>query len=461
MTKNTPFPAPATTDTVALTQLVLSFFERLMVPMPDDDASSKQRGPGRPETLQIPHVLLSCLLMIMRGTFAMADVHRSLLNETIGSFAPLISFSRQAVRQRLIALQLTPFTELLHRVADGLSQREPRTSALSLAPFAPAIVAVDETKLASVARLCDETTLVPKDHLLVGKLAALFDLRRQQWVHVQFLSDPVGNGVLATLLLLEGLPKGSLILADLGYFGYAWFRYLSEQGWDWVSRLKSNSSYKIVHTFYEKDGLLDALVWLGTYNSHQYPHLVRLVQYRHGGLLYRYITSVTDPTLLPLADVVRLYARRWDIEMAFKLIKQTLGLRLWWACERVLVLQQLLLMLTLAQVIHAFQQEIASEAGVEPLEVSMVILFKLLPSSSWVTPYGLASEVVTRARLFGIIRPSRYVQYVIPAIPPEEIQPEPPDLVKVRPWKQTVRKKARHPRRTDPSDFRFFPLLLI
>lgn len=460
MREHTPFPAPATTETMPLTQLVLRFFEDVMTPSAPDPCG-KKRGRGAPATLPLPHLVLACLLMIVRGTFGLVEVKRSLLNETIGSFAPLASFTRQAVRQRLLAVKLQPFTQLLQQVQEALSQRPNPRSALSQASFAPMVVAVDETKLEAVHRLCDETVGEPKEHLLVGKLAAVFDLRRQCWRHVQLLSDPHGNGMLASLLLLEDLPPGSLILADLGYFGYAWFRHLSEQGWHWVSRLKSRTSYQIVHTFYEHDGLLDALVWLGTYHSHQYPFLVRLVQYQHGETTYSYITSVTDPTRLPLAEVVQLYGRRWDIEMAFKLLKETIGLRLWWACERLLVLQQLLLMLILAQVIHALRQDVAAGAGVEPLDVSMEILFTLLQKACWDTPSGLVSELVARAHLFGLIRPSRYVQYGLPAVPLESIVPEPPALVKVRPWKQTVRKKPRHPRKTDPFDFRFFPLLLI
>jgi len=42
---------------------------------------------------------------------------------------------------------------------------------------------------------------------------------------------------------------------------------------------------------------------------------VRLVQFRHGAALRRYLTNVRDPRLLPPAELARLYARRWDVEM--------------------------------------------------------------------------------------------------------------------------------------------------
>lgn len=185
------------------------------------------------------------------------------------------------------------------------------------------------------------------------------------------------------------------------------------------------------------------------------------MQYRHGASLYRYITDITDPQLLPAADLVRLYARRWDIELAFKLVKQALGLRLWWTCQQTLVQQQLLLTLIVAQVIHFFQVEIAAEAGVDPFEVSLDILLKLLAQASWPCPFGLFATLVAHARRFGLIRPSRRTAFDLPSFPLEVFQPVPPDLVWKRPWKISVRKKPRHPRTTDPFDFRFLPLLLL
>jgi hypothetical protein len=287
MNKHTPFPTPSTTASVPLISQVLTFFEELV--QSQEGSSTPPRKRGCPATLQIPHLLLACLLQMRRKTFSPAAVTRTLLLEPIGGFAPLLSITRQAGRQRLLAVGLTPFIHLLHQVQEDLTRRGSGNNALPLAAFASMVVAVDESELAAVARLCDEVALLPKhsERLLVGKLSALFDLRRQLWLHVHLLSDPFGNGTLPALLLLESLPAGSLILADLGYFGFAWFQYLSEQGQFWLSRLKSTSSYRIQHILYQRGDTLDALIWLGTYRSNQYPYLVRWVQDRVGNSLYR------------------------------------------------------------------------------------------------------------------------------------------------------------------------------
>jgi hypothetical protein len=459
MTEHTPCVAPVTTESVPLIQQLLSFFETLLsaAGSQEESLSAARRRPQ----LLITHLLLACLLQMMRQNCSPAQVARTLLLEKLGSFAPLRCVSRQQVRQRLLSCGLAPFRHLLQQVAEAVSRQSSAPNACTLAPFASSIVAVDQSDLGAVARLCEETRPLPNksERLLVGKLSAVFDVCRQQWRHVQLLSDPFGDGTLNALLLLEDLPAGSLILADLGYFGFVWFQYLCEQGHFWISRLKSSSRYEIQHVFYQQGDTLDALVWLGVYRSHQYPYLVRLVQYRHGEHLYRYVSNVLDPTLLPLANLVRLYARRWDIEMAFKLLKGTLGLHVWWACERVLILQQLLL--ALAQVLHALRGELAQQAGVESGEVSLDLLVKVLPQASWPSTGGLVQSLVEHAQQLGLIRPSRAVQLDLPEIPASAISPPPAGLPQSRPARRTIRKTPRHPRRTDPFDFRFFPLLLL
>ena len=41
-----------------------------------------------------------------------------------------------------------------------------------------------------------------------------------------------------------------------------------------------------------------------------------------GGTLYRYVTNVLDPRQLSLRQLAELYARCWDIELGFRLVKR-------------------------------------------------------------------------------------------------------------------------------------------
>src|SRR2546430_13463638 len=75
------------------------------------------------------------------------------------------------------------------------------------------------------------------------------------------------------------------------------------------------------HILYQGDGVVDVIVWLGKYRADRAKYAVRLVQFYHHGRLHRYLTNVLDPQQLSLADIARLYARRWDIELAFGVLK--------------------------------------------------------------------------------------------------------------------------------------------
>jgi len=75
--------------------------------------------------------------------------------------------------------------------------------------------------------------------LLPGTLTALFDLRSQQFVRVDHRIDVVQNEKGLARTMVAALPRGSLILADLGYFAFAWFDDLTAASHWWLSRLRA------------------------------------------------------------------------------------------------------------------------------------------------------------------------------------------------------------------------------
>lgn len=297
--------------------------------------------------------------------------------------------------------------------------------------------------------------------LLAGKLAGLFDLRTQQWVRLQLRCDALAHCKTGVLMLIEGLPAGSLILADLGYFSFLWFDALTDLGYWWVSRVKPRASSQIHQVLSRCDETMDALVWLGAYRSDHAAHAVRLIQFRFQGVLYRYFTNVTDPTLLSMADVAQLYARRWDIERAFAVLKEHVGLNLWWGCDPTLLIQQIYLTVIVAQVLHHLQLEIAAQAGVDPFEVSISTLLVLLRQANWRCEQGLVSTLVQQGRALHLIRPHSRIRVQAPQPDLRAYTPIPPDLVLLRPRKHTMNTNVRHPRSFHAFDFRLTTLLLL
>ncbi|HEX8673369.1 MAG TPA: hypothetical protein VF710_15850, partial [Longimicrobium sp.] len=133
------------------------------------------------------------------------------------------------------------------------------------------------------------------------------------------------------------------------------------------------------------------------------------------------------PRKLPLQEIARLYARRWDIELAIKLVKRELGLHLFWGAKTEVVQAQVWAAFSIAQILMALRQEVAARAGVDPFEVSMKLLIEWLPR------LGHRGEdpmevLIKHGRRAKIIRPSRRLSTCAPTIRDEDIVPLPPDL---------------------------------
>ena len=383
-------------------------------------------GRGRPRILPATRLWSGVIVCVLRGWNSQLGVWRLLAQKGLWNY-PRFAISDQAVYKRLEKDGSQPFKRLFEQVSAVLRERLVAYRQ-ELAGFASEVVAIDNTTLDKVTRHLQLLRGVAEGdrQVLPGKLAGVFDLRLQQWRHVMHIDDPNQNEKVTARTLLEHIQPGALILADMGYFGFAWFDELTEGGYHWLSRMREKTSYSIIHTFYQQGETFDGLVWLGAYRADRARYAVRLVTFRVGATLYRYITNVLDPRQFPLHAIATLYARRWDIEMAFKLIKRELGLHLFWSSKDEVVLQQVWAVLTIAQILHGLQLEIAAKAGVDPFDVSLPLLVEYLPSWNDVDFIAL---VVDRGREGGFIRPSRRIRIHTPEIDLENYLAPPVDLI--------------------------------
>jgi hypothetical protein len=420
-----PLPVPLN----QLLDQVEFFIQQAILQMPPEPLPS---GRGRPRVLPSLALWAGMLVCVLRGFSSLLALWR-LLQQASFWFYPRFPVSDQAVYDRLEKEGSAPLQRLFTQISECLQSHLAPFATLNLAPFATQVVALDETTLDQVARSLPALQPVPKgdDRLLPGKLAALFDLRRQQWLNIEYVEYVHQNCKVLARKMIQALPKGTLILADLGYFGFEWFDYLTDNSYHWISRLRQKTSTEIIHTFYQKGDTFDGLVWLGAYRADQAAHAVRLVQFRVGQHLYRYITNVTDPNRLPMLEIAQLYARRWDIELAFKTIKQHLGLHLLWSAKTNIILQQVWAVLIIAQILQALQIEIAARAGADPFEVSLALLVEYLPQFAY-TGQDPIKAFVEQGRQLRLIRPSRRTVVSAPLIPPEELLPIPEGLILTR-----------------------------
>lgn len=389
------------------------------------------RARGRPPILPGAMLWAGLLVCVLHGWSSQLALWRLLRTHGIWDF-PAPPISDDAVYRRLARDGDRPMHQLFTTVrAELLDQATPD---LTLAPFATEVVVFDETTLDPVARTLPLLRGVADGaaELMPGKLAAIFDVRRQLYRHIETTTACRQNERQLAPVLREQVPGGSLILADLGYFGFPWFDALTDANYWWLSKLRAKTSYSVAHIHYQEGETLDALVWLGAYRADRAKHLVRLIQIPHGAQVLRYITNVRDPALPPLADVGPLYARRWDIEMAFKLVKRDLGLHLLWSAKPTVILSQVWAVLVIAQVALALRCQIARQARADIFEVSMTLLLQELPRLARAGTRDPVAWFVADGRDLGYIRDSRRIPWEVPRIPPAVITPPPPDLVTER-----------------------------
>jgi hypothetical protein len=414
-------PLQASTPSGSVSEQMVSVLAHLLSMM--ESPPPTKRGRGRPASVSLQHLWLAVLVGMLQHSQSLACIWRGMVCAAVGPF-PMLSVTYEAVRDRLLKAGTDPLQRFFVQMRAGLQLWQERSgiSALPIASFAPQVVALDETSLDELKRLTADLRQVPATnaHLRPGKLAGLFDLRSQQWVRLQFRADVLAGCNVGIVPLLEGRQRGSLILADLGYFGFAWFDYLTEQGFLWISRLKTKTSYRVIQVFYEdvQEGTLDAMIWLGAYRADRAAYAARLVRFTVQGVTYQYLTNVLDPEQLPMGEIAQLYARRWDIELAFKTLKREAGVALWWGASQQMVLIQLWLALILAQVLHALQVVLAQRADVEPFDVSMRLLVEQLGTSK-LQGGPMLEQLVERGRCLGLIRPSSRRRVLVPALKPE------------------------------------------
>jgi hypothetical protein len=400
--------------------------------------SSAPSGPGRPLVLPALCLWAGLLVCVLRGFQSQQALWRLLTVKGLWLFGRF-SVSDQAVYDRLERGGIGPLQRLFEQISVVLRARLAPFAISHLASFASEVCVLDATTLDQVARVLPAQRETAGDvPLLPGKLATLFDLRRQQWQQALFIDDPHENDKVKARTLVQSLPRGALVLADLGYFGFDWFDWLTEQQYWWVSRLRAKTSYDVLHCFYAQGETFDGLVFLGKYRADRAAHAVRLVQFRLGERLCQYLTNVLDPQKLSMGDMAQLYARRWDIEMAFNLVKTHLGLHLLWSAKTVVIQQQVWAVLIIAQILQTFRLEIAGRAEVDPYDVSMALLVQYAPQFARMG-YDPVQAFVEQGRAAGFIRPSRRIRIQAPVIPASALLPVPENL--------RLERKPRHAQR--------------
>ncbi len=125
-------------------------------------------------------------------------------------------------------------------------------------------------------------------------------------------------------------PKGSIVAVDKGYNDYAWYKQLTDKGIFFVTRLKTNATYRVVsrRPVLKSKGLScdQTIEFTGVQTAKKCPVQLRRIVYRDAETGKRYV-FLTNNFKLSAKTIADIYKARWQVELFFKWIKQNLKIK--------------------------------------------------------------------------------------------------------------------------------------
>jgi hypothetical protein len=151
-------------------------------------------GPGRPRILPAMCLWAGLLVCVLRGFSSQLALWRLVSREGLWYY-PRFPVSDAAIYKRLATDTSQSMAWLFGRITAILTARLEPLMDRTLAPFASDIVAIDETTLDPVKKHLPAVRDLPSGdrRLLPGKLAGLFDVRRQVWRTVEYVAEATQN----------------------------------------------------------------------------------------------------------------------------------------------------------------------------------------------------------------------------------------------------------------------------
>lgn len=127
--------------------------------------------------------------------------------------------------------------------------------------------------------------------------------------------------------LCAGIQKGEIVIFDKGYVDFGHLLDLDRRGVNWVTRAKDNMAYQVVGrlpTRGQSKILADELITLENPNKPAPEVMRRVVALVEVDRVEREMVFLTNQLSWSASSVADLYRCRWQIEVFFKQIKQTL-----------------------------------------------------------------------------------------------------------------------------------------
>jgi hypothetical protein len=162
-----------------------------------------------------------------------------------------------------------------------------------------------------------------------AKVHIVYDPNADRPVYFAVTSTKINDITAAKVMPIEA---GATYVYDLGYYDYSWWAKLDDAGCRFVTRLKKNTPFTVAsancvakngNILSDRIGHLPARLAASRKNPLQVP--VREIRVTiDTGKTLRIVTNDLDAPAQQIAD---LYKQRWQIELFFRWVKQTLRIK--------------------------------------------------------------------------------------------------------------------------------------
>lgn len=366
----------------------------------------------RARVLTLPVMMAVVVSLVYRQIAGLREVIRILSEEGLMWVEP-IEVSAQALSKRLQTLPVELFAQIWQQVIERIrtSQRVLPIPALWEAVHEKftAIWIADASTLEELRKKLK--ALQGEGTVLGGKMMMVVEAFSHRLVNSWYTEDAQANEKTFCNQLLATLPKGGLLIFDLGFFKFAWFDEFTNTEKFFVTRFREKTAHRVVRSLSSGPFYRDEIIQMGLHHTNPCQHQVRLVSVLWGKSWYHYLTNVLDPAVLSPQQVCDLYRRRWRIEDAFGLTKRLLGLAyLWVGASNGVQIQ-----IFATWIFYAVLNELSADVAIalnQPLErISFEMVFRSLYHYARALLRGDASDLISyftsRPQLLGLVKSER------------------------------------------------------
>ena len=260
----------------------------------------------RSRVLSLPVMMALVLSLLWQQTapngHPVSELVRLVHSECVLWAPPLVEITQQALSSRLRTLPASLFLRVLLSVLPLLKQRwqerkRPLPPEIAWAQrHYSEVLACDGSSLDVLLRkvgLLREAETQP----LAGRMFAVLNVVTRLPAAIGYTAATQAHDQSFLPALWASLPANTLLLFDLGFTNFTFFRQLTAHKVYFITRAKSNLAYQVDCVLRTTPAVHERLVWIGTGVDRQ---CVRLSEVLYHGKWYRYLTNEFDTTRLPV-----------------------------------------------------------------------------------------------------------------------------------------------------------------